>query len=79
MIAITNCEDDKSWSQGISNFYKLVYLHPQNVVTPNFYFAIELENHYSWKAAYQSTSITLNRQPGDIWINPPFSPFTHLN
>jgi AraC family transcriptional regulator len=47
------------------------------VVTPNFYFAIELENTYSWKAEKSGSEITISTEPGDIWINPPNTPFTH--
>lgn len=53
------------------------YFHPKDVITPNFYFAIELEYSYSWQATMGDNTIQLSTQPGDIWINPPNTPFTH--
>lgn len=53
------------------------YFHPKDVVTPNFYFAIEMENTYSWDALKSGEKIALVTEPGDIWINPPNTPFTH--
>jgi len=58
--------------RGVSPFF-----YPKDVVTPNFYFAIEMENTYSWQALKGEKETILNTEPGDIWINPPNTPFTH--
>ncbi|WP_240838919.1 helix-turn-helix domain-containing protein [Acidaminobacter sp. JC074] len=53
------------------------HFYPKDVVTPNFYFAIEMENTYSWRALKDGEQINISTEPGDIWINPPNTPFTH--
>jgi len=53
------------------------YFYPKDVVTPNFYFAIEMENTYSWSALKSGNEVTMQTEPGDLWINPPNTPFTH--
>lgn len=54
------------------------YFYPEKIVTPNFYFAMELENNFQWKIINNGCLNNLCSQPGDIWINPPFVPFTHF-
>lgn len=53
------------------------YFYPKDVITPNFYFAIEMENTYSWHAVSGESELNITTEPGDIWINPPNTPFTH--
>lgn len=53
------------------------HFYPKDVVTPNFYFAIEMENTYSWSAVKSGNEVTIHTEPGDLWINPPNTPFTH--
>lgn len=54
------------------------YFQPNNVITSSFYFALELENSYSWSAKLEDeNSLELKSNPSDIWINPPFTAFTH--
>ena len=58
--------------RGVSPFF-----HPKDVVTPNFYFAIEMQNTFDWSVTKNGEQIDLHTEPGDIWVNPPYTPFTH--
>lgn len=51
--------------------------HPKDVITSGFYFAVELENSFSWSVINDGREVFLKTEPGDIWINPPNTPFTH--
>lgn len=53
------------------NFY------PNNVYTPYFYFALALEHELNWQIETQDGATDLKTNPGNIWINPPETPFTH--
>lgn len=53
------------------------HFYPKDVITPHFYFAIEMANHYDWQVISENQEKQLSSQPGDIWINPPDTPFTH--
>jgi AraC family transcriptional regulator len=53
------------------------HFHPKDVVTPNFYFAMELEHAYNWRLEQDGDMVPFSTEPGDIWINPPNTPFTH--
>ncbi|MDK2596822.1 helix-turn-helix transcriptional regulator [Pseudoalteromonas obscura] len=54
------------------------HFYPNNVYTPYFYFALGLEHDLHWnvKTAVDGM-MALKTAPGDIWINPPESPFSH--
>lgn len=51
--------------------------YPTDVVTPYFYFALARDADLKWLAAREGALIDLHTTPGDIWINPPWTPFTH--
>ncbi|MCH4889221.1 helix-turn-helix transcriptional regulator [Acidaminobacter sp. JC074] len=53
------------------------YFYPKDVVTPNFYFAMELKVTYHWLLETKDGTVPSITEPGDIWINPPNTPFTH--
>ena len=54
------------------------HFFPENVYTPYFYFAMGLEQDLHWCAQTDFNGLTpLKTAPGDIWINPPESPFSH--
>lgn len=53
------------------------HFYPTNVYTPYFYFAMALDRDLSWSAEKDGTLSALKTSPGDIWINPPKTPFTH--
>lgn len=53
------------------------HFYPTNVYTPYFYFAMALDRDLSWSAEKDGTLSALKTSPGDIWINPPTTPFTH--
>lgn len=53
------------------------HFYPQNVHTPYFYFALALEQDLTWEVEKEEGIASLKTSPGNIWINPPKTPFTH--
>jgi len=53
------------------------HFYPNNVYTPYFYFALALDKDLNWSAKADGSLQSLKTSPGDIWINPPRTPFTH--
>lgn len=59
---------EKGWSP---------HFYPTQIVTPYFYFALALEHELKWKVENKDGIQELKTIPGDIWINPPWTAFTH--
>ncbi|MCT4634204.1 MAG: AraC family transcriptional regulator [Firmicutes bacterium] len=76
-LEISMSSRDLNWKGVLVERGTSPYFYPKDVVTPNFYFAIEMENTYSWRAVNLGDEITISTEPGDIWMNPPNTPFTH--
>ena len=53
------------------------HFYPNNVYTPYFYFALALDKDLHWNVASTDGFTALKTTPGEIWINPPKTPFTH--
>ena len=53
------------------------HFYPNNVYTPYFYFALALDEDLHWRVATDGGMATLKTTPGEIWINPPSTPFSH--
>lgn len=53
------------------------HFYPNNVYTPYFYFALALEKDLNWSVEKDGSFADLKTSPGNIWINPPNTPFTH--
>lgn len=53
------------------------HFYPSNVYTPYFYFALALEKDLNWSVEKDGSFADLKTSPGNIWINPPNTPFTH--
>lgn len=54
------------------------HFYPDNVYTPYFYFALGLEQDLRWQVRVGDEGMmALKTAPGEIWINPPESPFSH--
>ena len=51
--------------------------YPKNVYTPYFYFALTLDQDLHWSAKTVDGMTALKTSPGEIWINPPNTPFSH--
>lgn len=66
-----------SWKNIILEKGKSPDFYPTNVATPYFYFALSIENELSWTAFLNDQKMILNTNKGEIWINPPHTPFTH--
>lgn len=60
---------EKGWSP---------HFYPQNIITPYFYFAMAIESDFRWSAEYKGEIVSLKTNPGEIWMNPPNIPFTHV-
>lgn len=53
------------------------HFYPTNVYTPYFYFALALDQDLHWQVETEHGISALKTTPGNIWINPPSTPFTH--
>lgn len=51
--------------------------NPQNIITEYFYFALSLSSPLKWKATTAGKSKELHSEPGEIWLNPPNTAFSH--
>jgi AraC family transcriptional regulator len=65
------------WSGVILEKGTSPHFYPNNVYTPYFYFALAIEANLEWKAKFNGAIQDLKTIPGDIWINPPKTPFSH--
>ena len=74
-IAFSN--DGLDWKGIILEKGKSPHFYPQNVYTPYFYFALALESDLNWNIEANGSMVSLKTSPGNIWINPPKTPFTH--
>lgn len=68
---------EKGWSP---------YFYPENIVTPYFYFALAIDKSLNWEVRQKGGNgdsgdnggmQILKTTPGEIWMNPPWTPFTH--
>jgi AraC family transcriptional regulator len=59
---------EKGWAQ---------HFNPDNIITPYYYFAMATNEHCNWQAKNGEKTEIITTQRGDIWINPPNTPFTH--
>lgn len=74
-IDVSSC--DLGWKGIILEKGSSPYFYPNNIATPYFYFALSIESEFSWTAFPNNEQILLNTNNGEIWINPPHTPFTH--
>lgn len=68
---------DLGWEGVIIEKGSSPQFYPNNVYTPYFYFALALDQDLTWSAETGQGMTQLKTSPGDIWINPPSSPFSH--
>lgn len=59
---------EKGWSP---------HFFPKDIVTESFYFALSIPFSSKWKASFPEKIGEIKTEPGDIWLNPPNTPFTH--
>jgi len=59
---------EKGWSP---------FFRPRNVYTDYFYFALATSASAEWLATEGKNTRMVKAEPGDIWLNPPRSAFTH--
>lgn len=83
---ISNCSDplhieisniDLNWDGIILEKGWSPHFYPNNVSVSDFYFALALEAELNWEAMQDGAMSHLKTQPGDIWMTPPDTPFTH--
>ncbi len=51
--------------------------HPTHVCTPYFYFALDVSPGLDWQVEQNGMLTKLHSSEGQIWVNPPWTPFTH--
>lgn len=77
VLSIEFSNRDLDWKGVILEKGSSPHFYPNNVYTPYFYFALALEHDLHWRAESNGNVIELQTSPGNIWINPPKTPFTH--
>ena len=65
------------WSGVIIEKGQSPHFYPNDVYTPYFYFALALERDLDWQVETPDGVSALHSNPGNIWINPPNTPFSH--
>ncbi|WP_415911366.1 helix-turn-helix transcriptional regulator [Neptuniibacter sp. QD37_11] len=68
---------DLNWKGVVLEKGTSPHFYPTEVSTPYFYFALALEEDLHWEAEMPEGMSHLVTVPGDVWINPPNTPFTH--
>ncbi|WDT84516.1 helix-turn-helix transcriptional regulator [Alteromonas sp. 009811495] len=77
VLDITFSNEALNWQGIILEKGSSEYFYPKQVYTPYFYFALALDKDLSWSVKADNELIALKTAPGNIWINPPKTPFTH--
>lgn len=68
---------DMPWTGVILEQGSSPCFHPNDVYTPYFYFALALDEDLHWQAVKDGELAQITTQPGNIWVNPPNTAFTH--
>lgn len=76
-LVITESSRDLAWKGIVLELGSSPEFYPDNVCTPYFYFALDTGSGIDWKAQKNGKLSDMHNSPGQIWINPPFVPFTH--
>ena len=53
------------------------FFYPKNIYTDSFYFALSISASASWKTYTDANAKDIKADPGEVWLNPPNTPFTH--
>jgi len=77
VLDIDVCAAALNWPGIVLERGRSPHFYPDNVYTPYFYFALAMEQELNWRAGSKGDSRVLKTSPGDIWINPPDTPFSH--
>ncbi|USD62921.1 helix-turn-helix transcriptional regulator [Vibrio sp. SCSIO 43140] len=77
VLDIDNSNQGLGWNGVVIEKGSSPHFYPQNVHTPYFYFALALEQDLTWEVEKEEGIASLKTSPGNIWINPPKTPFTH--
>lgn len=77
VLQIEFASHDLDWQGVVLEKGSSPHFYPKNVYTPYFYFALALDQDLQWSAGTDKGVAELHTVPGEIWINPPKTPFTH--
>ncbi|MEM7193615.1 MAG: AraC family transcriptional regulator [Pseudomonadota bacterium] len=77
VLEINFSSDGLDWSGVILEQGSSPHFYPTDVYTPYFYFALALQQDLHWSVRTDVGLRALKTSPGDIWINPPNSAFSH--
>lgn len=77
VLEIEFSNHDLNWPGVVLEKGSSPHFYPTNVYTPYFYFALALDKDLSWNIQTSEGIAALKTTPGNIWINPPKTPFTH--
>jgi AraC family transcriptional regulator len=76
-LEIRESSRDLDWQGIIVEAGSSPEFYPENVCTPYFYFALDTSTGLKWKARKNGEYIDIHSASGQIWINPPWVPFSH--
>ncbi len=76
-LVIRESSRDLGWQGIIIEAGSSPEFHPDNVCTPCFYFALDTSSGLNWRAKRNGEFADIHSSSGQIWINPPWEPFTH--
>ena len=76
-LNISESSRDLNWDRVILEVGTSPEFYPNNVCTPYFYFALDTSSGINWIAKRNNSLSEIHSSEGQIWINPPYVPFTH--
>lgn len=76
-LVIEKSSRNLSWNGIIVEQGYSPHFYPKDVFTPYFYFALAIKSNFNWNAEIDNEKTELMSSPGNIWVNPPNTPFTH--
>lgn len=77
VLEITESNHHLTWPGILLEKGSSPHFYPDNVYTPYFYFALALEQDLNWQVETEEGVSALHTSPGNVWINPPKTPFSH--
>mgnify|MGYP001555099551 CR=1 FL=1 len=76
-LSIEESSRDLNWDGIIIEKGWSPHFYPNNIITPYFYFAMEINAVLKWQVEKKGIMDEITTLPGEIWMNPPNVPFTH--
>ncbi len=75
-LVIQESSESLGWDGIVLEIGSSPEFYPVNIYTPYFYFALDTGG-LRWKTRKNGVDLDLHTEVGQIWMNPPYVPFTH--